>query len=251
MDREQEGRRRSSILGVAALAAWLLSCVLIARETGASQQAIKPQPASEGHGNVAAGRNVFNGKGICHYCHGIDGYRDKPPQLAPDTAALIAQLDPAPADLRNPKILHLKSDEARAKIIREGHTGTGMFPTTTLAGQELADTLSYLSALRHEGREFADVSSPRAAEGATPTDRKPPLVNANRGEELYQASCVVCHGSRAEGGVGPKLAGNPVLSNDQAFWKIVHEGRHVMPPLKGVVTDQQLADIRAWLRTLP
>jgi mono/diheme cytochrome c family protein len=53
------------------------------------------------------------------------------------------------------------------------------------------------------------------------------------------------------GDIGPKLAGNPVLSNDQAFWKIVHEGRHVMPPLKGTVTDEQLTDIRAWLQSLP
>jgi mono/diheme cytochrome c family protein len=78
-----------------------------------------------------------------------------------------------------------------------------------------------------------------------------PRDGGTRGEELYQASCNVCHGPRAEGGVGPKLAGNPILSNDQAFWRVVHEGRHVMPPLKGTVSDQQLNDIRAWLRTLP
>jgi len=78
-----------------------------------------------------------------------------------------------------------------------------------------------------------------------------PTGDGKRGEELYKASCVVCHGARAMGGVGPKLAGNPVLSNDEAFWKIVHEGRHVMPPLKSAVTDQQMADIRAWLKTLP
>lgn len=80
---------------------------------------------------------------------------------------------------------------------------------------------------------------------------KPSTGDTTRGETLYEASCVICHGSRAMGGVGPKLAGNPVLSNDQAFWKIMHEGRHVMPPLKGMITDQQLNDIRAWIRTLP
>lgn len=74
---------------------------------------------------------------------------------------------------------------------------------------------------------------------------------ATRGEALYNASCIVCHGSRATGGIGPRLAGNPVLSNEQAFWKIVYEGRHVMPPLKGAVTEQQMADIRAWLKTMP
>ena len=78
-----------------------------------------------------------------------------------------------------------------------------------------------------------------------------PPDGSTSGEELYKASCIVCHGPRAEGGIGPKLAANPVLANDQAFWKIVHEGRHVMPPLKGIVTDQQLNAIRAWLRTLP
>ena len=77
------------------------------------------------------------------------------------------------------------------------------------------------------------------------------IGDSTRGEELYNASCIVCHGSRAEGGIGPKLAGNAVLLNDQAFWKVVHEGRHVMPPQKGLVTDQQLNDIRAWLKTLP
>lgn len=72
----------------------------------------------------------------------------------------------------------------------------------------------------------------------------------SRGEELYKASCVVCHGQQAKGGIGPRLAGNPILSNDQAFWKVVTEGRHMMPPLRGTVTDQQMADIRAWLQTL-
>jgi mono/diheme cytochrome c family protein len=79
---------------------------------------------------------------------------------------------------------------------------------------------------------------------------KPASGDSSRGEELYHASCIVCHGPRASGAIGPKLVNNPVLSNDQAFWKVVYEGRHVMPPLKGAVTEQQMADIRAWLQTL-
>ncbi len=78
-----------------------------------------------------------------------------------------------------------------------------------------------------------------------------PTGDNTRGEGLYNASCVVCHGSRAAGGIGPRLAGNPVLSNEQAFWKVVSEGRHVMPPLKDAVTKRQMADIQAWLKTLP
>lgn len=74
--------------------------------------------------------------------------------------------------------------------------------------------------------------------------------DSRRGEKLYDASCVACHGPRATGGIGPRLAGNPVLSNEKVFWTVVYEGQHVMPPLAGVITGQQMADIRAWLLTL-
>lgn len=82
------------------------------------------------------------------------------------------------------------------------------------------------------------------------TASKHPTGSSIRGEGLYNASCIVCHGPQASGGIGPRLAGNPVLSNEPAFWKIVNEGRHMMPPLKGAVTEQQIADIQAWLKTL-
>lgn len=78
----------------------------------------------------------------------------------------------------------------------------------------------------------------------------PATGDSNRGEKLYQASCIVCHGRGATGGIGPRLAGNPVLSKEKTFWTIVYEGQHVMPPLQGAVTEQQMADIRAWLLTL-
>ena len=102
-------------------------------------------------GDAERGRAVFNGKGVCYYCHGIDGNKDQRPQLAPNTAALIAQLNPPPVDLRNPKALSLKTDKQRAHAIREGHLGTGMFADTTMTNQELTDTLAYLALLRSKG----------------------------------------------------------------------------------------------------
>jgi mono/diheme cytochrome c family protein len=226
---------KAAVLVVAFLA-WLSCWALIVHHSDGSQETPKARLGEQG--NAEAGRRVFNGKGVCHYCHGIDGYLDTPPQLAPDTSALIGQLNPPPADLRNSKTLRLKSDRARAKAILQGHPGTGMFPTTSLTNQELTDTLSYLAALRTTGT-------------GSDSESKASAGNSTRGAELYQASCVVCHGPRAMGGIGPKLAGNPVLSNEQAFWKVVHEGRHVMPPLKGVITDEQMTDIHAWLKSLP
>ena len=102
-------------------------------------------------GDAERGRAVFNGKGVCHYCHGIYGNKDQRPQLAADTATLITQLNPPPVDLRNPDALRLTTDKQRARAIRDGHPGTGMFPDTTMTNQELIDTLVYLALLRSEG----------------------------------------------------------------------------------------------------
>jgi mono/diheme cytochrome c family protein len=75
-------------------------------------------------------------------------------------------------------------------------------------------------------------------------------ANPTKGKILYDASCIVCHGADATGGVGPRLAGNPVLSNSKLFWDRVLKGEHIMPPLAGSLTAQQIADIQAWLKTL-
>lgn len=215
--------------------------------------------SANAQGDPERGRAVFNGKGVCSYCHGVDGYRDRIPQLEADTAALIAQLNPPPPDLRNRKTLRLTSDKARFNAIREGHPGTGMFPDTTMTAQELTDTLAYLAVLRKAGAAYVGGGLAQAKDGDPQGVAKHsssgkisthPAGDGARGEKLYNASCVVCHGPQATGGIGPRLTGNPVLSNEQAFWKVVYEGRHVMPPLKGTVTEQQLADIQAWLKTL-
>ena len=108
------------------------------------------QPSGKLKGNILRGREIFNGKGVCYYCHGIDGYIDRPPRLAADTAALIGKLNPLPTDLRNPNILRLKTNKERSHAIREGHPGTGMFPDTTMTDQDLTDTLLYLALIRKD-----------------------------------------------------------------------------------------------------
>jgi mono/diheme cytochrome c family protein len=100
--------------------------------------------------NVERGRDIFHGKGACSYCHGMDGYLDRLPQMKEDIAALIARLNPPPTDLRNPGVLRLKTNKERARAIREGHPGTGMFPDRTMTNQDLADTLFYLAFIRKD-----------------------------------------------------------------------------------------------------
>ena len=113
-------------------------------------------PSVKLKGNVGRGREIFNGRGACHYCHGIDGYLGRTPRLEADTAALISQLNPPPPDLRNPGTLRLKTNKERARAIREGHPGTGMFPDLAMTDQDIADTLMYLALLRRDPNPMAD-----------------------------------------------------------------------------------------------
>lgn len=99
-------------------------------------------------GEAAQGKALFNGKGICHYCHGIDGVIGKKPSLTPDTTAAIAKQTASVPDLRNRATLKLKDNKARFRLIREGHPGSGMFPDTTLTDQDIKDILAYLATLR-------------------------------------------------------------------------------------------------------
>ncbi|MGC4099610.1 MAG: hypothetical protein QM706_21155 [Nitrospira sp.] len=108
------------------------------------------QPSGKLKGNILRGREVFNGKGVCYYCHGIDGYIGRPPRVKADTAELIARLKTPPSDLRNPDELRLKTDQERARAIRENHPGIVMFPDSKMTDQELADTLFYLAIIRKD-----------------------------------------------------------------------------------------------------
>jgi len=133
------------------LVGWLAIQLTHMSEMNAWADSQLPHKSTETSGDAERGRAAFNGKGVCYYCHGIDGNKDQRPQLAADTAALIAQLNPQPTDLRDPKALQLKTDKQRAHAIREGHPGTGMFPDTRMTTQEITDTLTYLALLRREG----------------------------------------------------------------------------------------------------
>ena len=117
----------------------------------------KPGPAQKSTGAKAGdaeqGRGIFNGKGICSYCHGIDGDPDRLPQVATETSGIIATLDPKPANLREPSRLRLKTDQERFQIIRHGHSGTAMLPDTSLTDEEIHNVVAYLANLQPPGSE--------------------------------------------------------------------------------------------------
>ena len=108
------------------------------------------QPGVKHKASVERGRNIFHGNGACSYCHGMDGYLDRLPQMEEKIAARIAQLNPPPTNLRDPGVLRLKTNKERARAIREGHPSTGRFRDFTMTDRDMADTLFYLAFIRKD-----------------------------------------------------------------------------------------------------
>jgi cytochrome c oxidase subunit 2 len=75
--------------------------------------------------------------------------------------------------------------------------------------------------------------------------------NAARGQELFFANgCAVCHGDNGEGGIGPTIASTG-FSLEQVIGQY-RSPRSAMPAFPADrVSDAEVADIYAWLQTLP
>ena len=76
--------------------------------------------------------------------------------------------------------------------------------------------------------------------------------SAEKGKAAYvKHGCWQCHGFMGQGGVaGPKLAPNPMPS--EAFSAFVRFTNGAMPPYqKAILPDADLADIHAWLQSMP
>lgn len=77
-------------------------------------------------------------------------------------------------------------------------------------------------------------------------------ADAKKGREVYvEKGCWSCHGYEGQGGVaGPRLS-HTELPVD-AFASFVHDTNGTMPPYsKKLVSDEQLADVHAFLLSLP
>jgi mono/diheme cytochrome c family protein len=72
---------------------------------------------------------------------------------------------------------------------------------------------------------------------------------AKAGETLYAAQCAVCHGPalRNPGGSFDLRALKP--NEKPRFEKAVYDGKGQMPPWRGILTQAQLNELWAYLRT--
>ena len=78
-----------------------------------------------------------------------------------------------------------------------------------------------------------------------------PAGNAANGKKIFDAyGCYQCHDHDAKGGAGARLAPKPIPF--AAFSRYVRNPKGEMPPYTAkVVSDQELADIYAFLESIP
>ena len=68
------------------------------------------------------------------------------------------------------------------------------------------------------------------------------------GRSVYEARCAACHGLQGEGGVGPRLKGNPILKVPEAVREIVLQGRGTMPAVP--LSEEELEALLGYLGSL-
>lgn len=79
--------------------------------------------------------------------------------------------------------------------------------------------------------------------------------NTGSGEDLgrqeWAGACAKCHGLAGEGGIAPRIAGSPTLTDGEALANIVRNGRGAMPAVGAGWKDQQLKALQVYLTENP
>ena len=123
-----------------------------------------------------------------------------------------------------------------------------------LTNDEADLLIRYLSARYHPGAPdrlppFAHELDKTEPFTQVPVESGPLVGLASRGAGIFAHNCQACHGAGAMGGMGPRLAKNPILKHEDLFWETVLHGRGPMPGWGSVLSQQDIADVHAWLST--
>ncbi len=70
--------------------------------------------------------------------------------------------------------------------------------------------------------------------------------DATNGAEVYAVNCAGCHGADGSGGSGPNIQGE---DEEEEVASVILEGEDSMPSFDGDLTDQEIADVVAFVTT--
>ena len=99
-------------------------------------------------------------------------------------------------------------------------------------------------------RDLARVAVLAFLVGSVAGAQTPASGNVQQGKELYlKYSCYACHGYDGHGGAGARLV--PLAMTVTRFTAYVHNPRRMPPYTEKVLSDAQLADLFAYIKSLP
>ena len=129
------------------------------------------------------------------------------------------------------------------------------FRVLRFAGPIIFAAISIVSGSRINAQSTATAANPAKSgtqtQGATPKSAQAPEGNAESGKKLYMKyGCYQCHGTEAHGVTpGPQLGPDPSPFN--VFLAYVRHPDGEMPPYTDkVVSDQEFADIYAFVKSV-
>lgn len=103
---------------------------------------------------------------------------------------------------------------------------------------------------RGSARAFSLLLIISSALGAVPVSH---AADVFKGRESYANYCEICHGGEGQGrmpGVPNFARSEGLLSSDLSLLEVVRQGKGSMPAYGGILSDRQLLDVIAYLRTL-
>jgi cytochrome c oxidase subunit 2 len=74
-------------------------------------------------------------------------------------------------------------------------------------------------------------------------------ARANLGKAEFTGTCATCHGMTGQGGYGPNLSNNPLLTQKAGLLSIVQSGRGKMPAVGDTWTKTQLQALASYVKS--
>lgn len=184
----------------------------------------RANPALPASDKIKNGKRIFKAQG-CDTCHGVAG------QGGSQTGTRIAGPRISPPT---------QSFSAFASFIREPGAQMPAYNGAKISDADLAEVYAFLKFTGPNQKSAPSVAAFSAG-------------NAQNGKTIYTSyGCYECHGRHAEGSVatGPRLSPLPV-SLDGFISYVRHPAGDMPPYTVKVVSDSELADIYAFLQSLP
>jgi cytochrome c oxidase subunit II len=99
-------------------------------------------------------------------------------------------------------------------------------------------------------RMLASVEVLEPAEFDTWLDERA-ATGGDLGQETYEGVCQKCHGENGEGGIGPRIAGSPTLTDFDELAQLVRNGRNEMPAVGADWSDEHIQALVDYLEESP